>query len=69
MTDHLDHLICEYLRQYDGQAVNNEGLLHFVDGKWRVIDARIQAMRKSGLIKWHGRSRNSYPEGVREVLV
>jgi hypothetical protein len=63
--EQLDYAICEYLRQYDGQATNNDGLIQLAGGKWRAIDARIQAMRKSGRIRWHGRSRKNHPEGVK----
>lgn len=63
--EQLDYAICEYLRQYDGNATDNPGLIELAGGKWRRIDARMQAMRKAGRIRFHGRSRKSHPEGIR----
>ena len=64
-NDKLDYMICEYLRQFDGKATSNDALIKLADGRWRVIDARIQAMRKAGRIRWHGRSQKKHPDGVR----
>ena len=61
----LDRAICAWLRRFDGQATNNEALIALAGGRWRTIDARMQAMRRSGRIRWHGRSPKGHPPGVR----
>lgn len=67
MTDHtiLDDAICAFLRSSCGHATNNQALIDLAGGKWRTVDARMQAMRKSGRIRWHGRSLKNHPLGVR----
>jgi hypothetical protein len=67
MIDHniLDDAICAFVRSSSGHATNNQTLIDLAGGKWRTVDARMQAMRKSGRIRWHGRSRKNHPPGVR----
>ena len=67
MSDHpiLDDAICTWLRLFDGHATNNQALIDLAGGRWRTVDARIQAMRKSGRIRFHGRSPKNHPPGVR----
>jgi hypothetical protein len=61
----LDTAICNFLLLSSGHATNNQRLIDLAGGKWRTVDARMQAMRKSGRIRWHGRSRKNHPPGVR----
>jgi hypothetical protein len=61
----LDAAICEFLNHSNGQATICEELIDIAGGKWRTIDARIQAMRRAGRIRWHGISRKKHPPGVR----
>ena len=68
MTDYtiLDAAICDFLRHFNGQPTNYQELIDLTGcGNWRTIDARMQAMRKSGRIRWHGRSHTKHPPGVR----
>ena len=67
MTDYtiLDAAICDFLRHSSGQVTICEELIDLAGGNWRTIDARMQAMRKSGRIRWHGRSHTKHPPGVR----
>ena len=61
----LDRAICAWLRRFDGHPTNNEALIALAGGRWRTVDARMQAMRRSGRIRWHGGSRTKHPPGVR----
>ena len=61
----LDRAICAWLRRFDGHPLNNEALIALAGGRWRTVDARMQAMRRSGRIRWHGGSRTKHPPGVR----
>ena len=67
MPDHtiLDDAICAFLGYSNGQATICEELIDLAGGKWRTVDARMQAMRRSGRIRWHGRSRAKRPPNVR----
>ena len=61
----LDDAICTWLRRFNGHATNNQALIDLAGGRWRTVDTRIQAMRKSGRIRFHGRSPKNHPPGVR----
>ena len=67
MNDHkaLDDAICMFLQTSDGLATNSDKLVALADGKWRRVDARMQAMRKAGRIRWHGGGIGKHPAGVR----
>ena len=67
MADHtiLDDAICAWLQRIDGHPTNNEALIALAGGKWRTVDARMQAMRRAGRICWHGPERTFHPPGVR----
>lgn len=67
MADHtiLDCAICDFLRRSNGQATICEDLIDLAGGRWRTVDARMQAMRRAGRIRWHGRSTKGHPPGVR----
>lgn len=67
MADHtiLDDAICAFLGHSNGQATICEELIDLAGGQWRTVDARMQAMRRSGRIRWHGRSPGNHPPGVR----
>lgn len=64
----LDDAICEFLAEFDGHPTNNSSLVDIArtmttgGTPWRLIDARIQAMRKAGRIKWMGQGKNN-PSG------
>ena len=66
MTDFtaLDDEICVYLSKQHGHATNSTQLIE-IAGSWRLIDRRMQAMRKAGRIKWHGRGSKKHPPGVK----
>ena len=61
----LDNAICDFLLLRSGQPTNSQALIDLAGGKWRTVDARMQAMRKLGRIRWHGRSLKDHPLGVR----
>ena len=67
MTDYtdLDDAICEFLSRFDGHPTNSDRLTELAGGKWRTVDARMQAMKKAGRIRWHGRAQQKHPPGVR----
>jgi hypothetical protein len=67
MADHsiLDNAICAFLLRSNGQATMSDELIDLAGGRWRTVDARMQAMRRSGRIRWHGRSPQNHPPGVR----
>lgn len=65
----LDDAICHFLATCDGHATNSDSLCQMaaqITGgePWRLIDRRMQAMRKSGRIKFMGNARNN-PSGRR----
>jgi hypothetical protein len=64
----LDDAICRFLEANDGHPTNNSALCE-IAGKyapsnvaWRLVDRRMQAMKKSGRIAFVGRGRNN-PSG------
>ena len=61
----LDEHICKFLKVEDSQPTNSDNLIRLAGGNWRTIDHRMQAMRKSGRIRWHGRKKQNHPPGVR----
>lgn len=64
----LDDAICSFLEANDGHATNSSALCkiagEYTLGKvaWRLVDRRMQAMKKSGRIAFVGRGRNN-PSG------
>ena len=66
MTDYtaLDDEICIYLSKHGGHPTYSWKLSE-IAGSWRLIDRRMQAMRKAGRIKWHGGGRKKHPPGVK----
>lgn len=63
----LDAMICEFLANSDGHATNSSRLCDFAAGlthgqAWRLVDRRMQLMRKSGRIRFVGRGRGN-PSG------
>ena len=56
----LDNAICHYLATKDGHVTNSDQLCQMaaeITGgePWRLIDRRMQAMRKAGRIEFVGR--------------
>jgi hypothetical protein len=56
----LDHAICKWLSCYHSQPTNNDQLCQMAaeltSGEpWRLIDRRMQAMKKAGRIEFVGR--------------
>ena len=63
----IDNAICHFLQTSDGHATNNDYLCRLaaqITGgvPWRLIDRRMQAMRKAGRIKFVS-SGKSNPSG------
>lgn len=64
----LDNAICKFLATKDGHACNSSILLDLAgtysrgSSGWRLIDRRMQAMRKAGRIKFVGNGKNN-PSG------
>ena len=64
-NDELDWLIWHALRDQDGHPTNNADLVAAGDGQSHPIKARIQAMRRSGRIRFHQRATGNRPAHVR----
>jgi hypothetical protein len=64
----LDDAICKFLATKDGHPANSSILLDIAGtyplggSTWRLIDRRMQAMRKAGRIKFVGNGKNN-PSG------
>lgn len=61
----LDAAILEHLANFDIHPTNSDRLTEFVGGKWRRIDARMQALRKAGKIKLHRGAKANFPSHVK----
>lgn len=62
--EELDDAICAFLIKNDSHPTISQNLCNiaqrFTDGvSWRLIDRRLQEMRKSGRIKFIGRRKNN----------
>ena len=60
----LDDAICHFLATRDGHATNSDylcGIAETITGgkPWRLIDRRMQAMKKSGRICYVGRGKDN----------
>lgn len=61
----IDNAICRFLETSDGHPTNNDLLCAMAERitggePWRLIDRRMQALRKSGQIKFLGRKRSDF---------
>jgi hypothetical protein len=54
----LDDAICEFLKTHNGHPTDSNALIELAGGKWRRIDARMQAMRRAGRIKFRRGSKH-----------
>lgn len=61
----LDDAICNFLKTQHGHPTNSDLLVEMAGGKWRRIDARMQAMRKAGRIMKHRGPSKLWPHHVK----
>ena len=61
----LDAIILKHLATQDVHPHDNPTMLQIVDGDWRRIDARIQALRKAGRVRFHRAPISNVPPHVK----
>jgi hypothetical protein len=64
-NDELDWLIWRDLRDQDGHPTNSPVLVAAAGGQSHLIQARMQAMRKAGRIRWWRVRQSGYPGPAR----